>query len=94
MVEGFNAVTVTLHVAVCAPAVTVMVAVPAPIAVTVPLLTVATDSLLLVHIGKPGADIFGIIVAVRSPVAPSTKERLWGCKLTLNYSRQFDAPHK
>jgi hypothetical protein len=52
-VFSFGLVTVTVHVDVLFPSsvVTVIVAVPASTAVTVPLaLTVATDVLLLVHV--------------------------------------------
>ena len=63
-------VTVTVHVAVLLPSavVTVMVAVPAPLAVTVPLETVATAVLELLHVTLVLDAFEGVMVAVSFPV--------------------------
>ena len=70
------AVTVTTHVALAVPHVAVIVAVPAALAVTVPLLTVATLLLLVDHVTVP------LAVAVNVPVLPTTNESVDLFKLT------------
>ena len=62
-------VTVTAHVALAVPHVAVMVALPAALAVTVPLLTVATEELDVDHVTVPEA------VAVNVAVLPTVKDK-------------------
>ena len=62
--------TVTVHLAVAEPHVAVMVAVPAATAVTLPLLTVATLELDVVHVTVPEA------VAVNVALLPATKDKV------------------
>ena len=62
-------VTVTAHVAFAVPHVAVIVAEPAALAVTVPLLTVATLLLLVDHVTVPEA------VAVNVLVLPTVKDK-------------------
>ena len=63
------AVTVTAHVALAVPHVAVMVALPAALAVTLPLLTVATEELDVNHVTVPEA------VAVNVEVSPTVKDK-------------------
>ena len=63
------AVTVTAQVALAEPHVAVMVALPAALAVTLPLLTVATEELDVDHVTVPEA------VAVNVEVSPTVKDK-------------------
>ena len=62
--------------------VAVIVAVPVPTAVTVPLLTFATASLLDDHVTVLSVAFAGATVAVRSPVSPTWSLRLVGAIVT------------
>jgi hypothetical protein len=76
---GFDAlVTVTQQVAENPPSAvaTVMYAVPAAVAVTKPLLTVATPELEELHVTDWFVALAGVTVAVSSAVAPAVKVRL------------------
>ena len=76
--------TVTAHDAVKPPStvLTVIVADPALTAVTLPLLTVATDLSLLSQVTEALSALLGETVAVRSPLSPSTSEREVGLTVT------------
>jgi hypothetical protein len=78
------AVTVTAQVAVLFPSavVTVIVAVPADLAVTVPPDTVATSELLVVQLTFLFVASPGLTVAVRVSVPPAARERLVLFRLT------------
>jgi hypothetical protein len=78
-------VTVTALLAVLPPStvLTVMVAFPAPTAVTTPLFTVATPVLLLDHVTFLFVAFVGVTVAVRVAVAPPTARlRVDGASVT------------
>ena len=66
-------VTVTAQVADFPPAVAVIVAVPTPFAVTVPLDTVATEVLELLHVTVLSVASVGATVATSASVAPTAK---------------------
>ena len=80
-----GAITVTVHVAVLLPSsvVTVIVAVPAAIAVTIPLsLTVATLGSLLLHVTALFVASEGVTVAVSCTVSPISSVFSVGSTLT------------
>ena len=70
--------TVTVQLAVLLPSavLTVMVAFPAPLAVTVPLLTVATFEFEVVQLTVLFVALLGVTVAVKEDVLPVVSERL------------------
>ena len=68
--------TVTVQVADLFPAFAVIVAVPAPTAVTLPPLTVATFVLLLLHVTVLSVALLGLTVAVKDAVSPVFIDKL------------------
>ena len=76
MISGASSVTVTWQVAVLLPSavVTVMVAVPAFTAVTLPLSTVATEVSEDFHVTALLVAFAGATVAVKVVVLPSSKD--------------------
>ena len=75
--------TVTVHEALFPSAVAVIVAVPADLAVTVPLLTVATLGLLELHDTVLLVAFEGVTVALSVAVSPSVSEILELLRITL-----------
>ena len=80
------ATTVTAQVAALSPALAVMVAEPTFLAVTTPLLTVATEASEVVQVTVLSVALSGVTIALRVALSPTFKERLSASRVTSSIS--------